>query len=875
MAETERKSGRGSRIKSIGVSESSVNPKISRGDFVKTVGVGAAALGMSAMGMSGNSNAATLPPGGPNDPHGLLAGASTTVPSIKPFPAFSTAPPQPAPYIPARGILTSKVTAVKFHTNEVVGNNFDGSPQYKASNLPGGLVDNPVGMPKEVNGIKFVEYSGELSGYLLRNCLVYGMLPVETVYGPIDETGLDHNTLTPVQRTHPTLGVPLFYTVDPQSGETGMIKQIVFEDTSTTPGVWKNYPAGTVRATPPEIFGKVYNNPRYELKGVNFQLQIPENWNGVLLHEVNNMMFSDIDGVYDPIYLLSQGYALAIIQVNPWESSTDTNRNNDEFWKNGAYSMAYGYYAASFQSGINPPFQPGTAPFAYTTSWAYNGVYDAGVTIQRSTGLMSRPMFMRDSIAVMKNICKYHAGTEVEHTFYMGWSGGGSAAMFLKTGLSYDSGSTKTGVFDGGNSLVPYANCPVLPDGTSNPQPNPQYDPNAQMVYDGFILKSPGGFYGFNSNGVAYGRATMPFSKAPVMILSGETDILATRFNEFVLPRTSFITQNSNPMFSQYWPDTKQTFFSYSFEHDPHGAWTGFMALAYDNGGLYVDENGFNTDGSGNELNYHYARLYSTALHWQNPSNPSDPLKILLDGDAGIFGGTLPPRSGPVFHQMVTNMHQYVSNGVAPPKSNINPYWITNDYWPKFPNIGPDDRKDQAFLAPKFYLGLTPPSPPFFGLIRMAINAVTSYNLIDYEVEVLRLPEDQVRLGLYTAFQQGERISRPFTETQLIRGFSSTDPMKPLDWDGTDLVTLTLPNGIQIPQAGYKNHGGYVRAMSYAIQTLAERRLYDPFIGSIILADAAQTKFPLITSKNRGATKRGMPSLPEVDLEGFEGFKLE
>jgi hypothetical protein len=92
----------------------------------------------------------------------------------------------PAAFNPTIGEIRSAVTAVKFHTNQRDNTGTPGAI-YIPSYQPGGLVELPEGVEKELNGVRWKEYSGEFSGYF------YISLAGRVPYGPIDENGVDQS----------------------------------------------------------------------------------------------------------------------------------------------------------------------------------------------------------------------------------------------------------------------------------------------------------------------------------------------------------------------------------------------------------------------------------------------------------------------------------------------------------------------------------------------------------------------------------------------------------------------------------------------------------------------------------------------------------
>jgi hypothetical protein len=108
---------------------------------------------------------------------------------------------------------------------------------------------------------------------------------------------------------------------------------------------------------------------------------------------------------------------------------------------------------------------------------------------------------------------------------------------------------------------------------------------------------------------------------------------------------------------------------------------------------------------------------------------------------------------------------------------------------------------------------------------------------------IYRLPDDGARLGLYMTDGFSEPVYRAFTPSELMNGFSPNDPSRPLDWDGSPLVTLVMADGRRIPQDGYKNQAGYVAAVKEAADVLVNNRLFDPYIASIYVERAGQLDF--------------------------------
>jgi len=125
----------------------------------------------------------------------------------------------------------------------------------------------------------------------------------------------------------------------------------------------------------------------------------------------------------------------------------------------------------------------------------------------------------------------------------------------------------------------------------------------------------------------------------------------------------------------------------------------------------------------------------------------------------------------------------------------------------------------------------------------------------------IRTPDDAARLGLYQLFSGGllEFIYYAFSESDLIKGFPA------LDWNGQPLVTLKMPNGKQIPQDGYENHGGYTSAATQAVQKLVQMRLWDPKLEQKFITDASHSDYPVTVSKNLGEALKKLKGKPFSD----------
>jgi len=725
---------------------------MSRRQFGSVLGIEAGALACASLAFNTLSTevahaAPVARPG--SDPHGLLDGASTFVPK-----GFQ------GPNSPL-GDMHGKVTAIRFHTNTVVGVNRNGSPRYTPSYASGGLVDSPAGVEKTINGVAFIEYTGEISGYVNRS----NVANTEIVYGPIDEFGVDH-------------------TDEP-----------------------------------------VASHVRGGLKGICFILKIPRHgWNGVLV-DFHTGGWPSSNGIYnnelDEIHLVSEGYAHVSSFASGYESKTDTNHNNDAYWENVVLS----------NTATTCRVQATRAP---------SDVYRTN-------------MYTRDFAAVMKNLCGHVTGHPVARTYYMPRSASGNVALSLDTGRS-------GAVYYGNNYIPAFANCPCLPGGVSNPD----YQPDAPMVFDGFLVYSPS-----TSQTRADLDPRVPISPAPMITMTGETDLPDGHFGGLVLPYYAHRAKAAAGDLADLWPDTNRTFFYHSFEHLPHfHQLTAVYALAKNGGGkyAYIDASGnmsFNNDGRGKELDVNWGRMIETYEFLQRPVPFNESLLGIITYftySEASFGG--------VMHQMLDNLHQCVTRGTMPPASNIDSYFYTKDpktqapykrfpKFPEWPTVPPSPRPnadviDTTAKMPPNY-GATTVVPDIAGLANGLYRTALDYiaergqDVLRFNRMTWRLPEDAARLGLYRSYGPFlEYVDRAFTEAELLGGVSV------LDWNGQPLVTMTLPNGKRIPESGYKNHGAYVSAVAQAVKTLVKERLYDAYLAALHVAAAAQGDYPLTESRNVG-----------------------
>ena len=817
---------------------------MTRKQFIRNIGIGAAALGAAGLGLGRTARASSSmsPADGPG---GLLDGAATFV------------GPQ---WNPSLGkAITSAVTAVKFHTN-LPDNTGTPGAVYIPSYEPGGLVDEPAPVEKTVNGIHFREYTGELSGHMWH-------LPIadDLVYGPIGASD------------------------EPQS----------------------------------------WTSAREGLKGVYFALRIPDGWNGALLeyvHGSTSIPHNCYSNAFDEMHLLSEGFAYFIIVGSGTDSKDETNRNNDGWWKNGHLGI-----------------------FDRVAHWLPTNRRPSDST--SSYEIMYNPLFLRDTVRVMKNICRKMTGKEVGETYLYTHSASGLALMSLSTG--------RLGYNTGGNYVTPYANCPFLPDGSGNPQ----YDTGAPMVYDGFIGFSPGGAEYVLSQPL---NPKMPMSSAPIFFYDGVGDVPNLSLAMYAFAYRAH-KASTDPVYGKYWPETKSTVFTYALENMPHQAHEQELAMVKNGSGVYadgtftgfedVDTNGdgvidqaewdaavnkkffatrtfqevagpdglispaewktaisplvndiflflnFNTEGRGKEVKWDIGEFYRRKVPFI--VNPVDEFGMRL------FFTRTTPRAGPFAHKLIDNLHSYVTEGVAPPKGTVDTYWSDgNAIWPKFFYVGPPGFSQDA--AHDRHYGLYPVFPPYTtinigsplyygGLFKEAIDyLVSTPGAIDYMPGTIRLPDDAARIGLYESFFAGfftyvypnHLFAAPadvfpqsplfgFTESELVYGFgdgTGNEAYRPLDWKQDQLgkylplVTFTMPSGTRIPQDGYKNHGGYVGALSQAVNELVERNLFDPYLGALMVADAAKSDYPLTLSANLGLVKKMLeekPVLPfDLELQG-------
>ncbi len=740
---------------------------MSRAQALRMMGVGAAGMAVAGFGLGGAVRAAQLAPPG-NDPLGLLDGAETIVPAV---------------FNPALGEIKSAVTAVMFHSNVETGAiNVDGSKKYIPSYANGGLVDAPVYVEKEMNGVRYKQYSGELSGYGWSNGTTG---PFQYLYGPIGE------------------------------------------------------------------------GSRSGLKGVNFVLYIPENWNGVLIqsnHGGFTVFGAHLYNAVDEFLLLSRGFAYVAFDAAGRNSPTDTNVNNDEYWLESLKLIGI---PSNQKSATNPP----------------------------NYYLASEVSFNRDAIRVMKNILKNHfksQGREVEKTYLITRSASGSLPFSLTTGRYLGN------LYNGGNYERPYINSPLHPENQNDS--NKTF--SEPMIYDGFHNFSASAYIIISQGAL---NPAIPISKAPLLTFDSASDGYQGQLSNVVLARMAHEAKYTGA-YSAYWPDIKSTLYMYNLENHPHFNREWAYATAMNGTGMYAlitnDPTypiSYNTEGIGYEVNWHVARKVLVA-----EANGIDYHKRRFGTDAGAFTFVLffhekGVRVAGAAHQHLTNLDEFVRGGMPMPTSIIDPYWIEGGkIWPKLAYLGtspyPQNTAGNAYGLygqSDLHLGnkLLPPTQPSMIDISTdsngkpyynAVNYLTNNDVMSYEARVVRAPDDAARLGLYIAIYSGmiQPMYRPFTEAELITGLSGKD------WNGGELLTTTTHGGNRaIPLDGYNNHGGYVSAMSQAVNALVQGRLFDPEIGALLVVAAAQSEYPVIERRNLGqALKELSESMSPEDLEKLKGL---
>lgn len=220
--------------------------------------------------------------------------------------------------------------------------------------------------------------------------------------------------------------------------------------------------------------------------------------------------------------------------------------------------------------------------------------------------------------------------------------------------------------------------------------------------------------------------------------------------------------------------------------------------------------------------------------------------------------------------------------------SRIDPYWVDgNTVWPKFnyfvPYSNERDRNWGSLYDDNYSnLGIvTDLNSVYDGKLIEIIECINVNSVLDYEPGTIRLPDDAARLGLYRTFKAGYlmgfidpfnsidptdpdlREFRAFSGAELIDGF----PLK--NWDGSELITLTLPNPrIKISITGYGTHGHYVNAVNHAVKGLVKQRLWDNYLASVLVEDAAQAPYPITESKNLGEALKAFEENPLPPLDG-------
>ena len=640
----------------------------------------------------------------------------------------------------------------------------------------------PIGVHYIEHGIEYTEYSGELSGYAFASS-VTGMSFAgcfRYVYGSIDEDGVDHShDADPGNFTHKTTPEGLLVYVD-RDGET-----VLYDSTNdawflnnSSISPWDYIPLIPVATQPV--------HERFGMRGVNFILRVPKVWNGTIVHYMHGggLYWGSDPGSpfffsFDENLLLDRGYALLTMNGS---GRTPDNAN---------YRMepAIQNYFAYFLSPLNEKPEARVAD-----GYSVNGV-------RPCRGMNDEPMALRDISVLFSNLLKSITGKEVKRKYYSTWSHSGGAA-----GLALSWGITWGGLHFGGNHRTPYQN-------------------DSEPIYDGFIHLDPSYWTTYYLNpdpGVS-------MSSAPVMIYSGSNSMMDVPPVDQISLTGALFAKKSHEAGNR----TRNTVFFYTVENLPHISADCIFATEKNGGGWFFDEATFsvNQSGVGREM----ATFPSKLVDIFGPQGFIDFGFIyyaLLTKDA--------PRAAGLYLQLLSNLDRYLEKGVKPPPSIIDPYWIkggSTNSWPR--NPWPEEAKFplEAISAAaqdtaiEGHYDLFDRWPEYAGIA----DYIRNNDVLDYRSEAVRLPDDAARRGIYLTNENFETYTLQFSDNELKYGYHT------LDWNGEELVTLKMPNGREIPGDGYGSHGGYVAAVTHAVQRLVSERLFDPYLGARLIKEAAKS----------------------------------
>ena len=492
---------------------------------------------------------------------------------------------------------------------------------------------------------------------------------------------------------------------------------------------------------------------------LNVRVMVPRSgWNGHLFFwhhgaaDTQALMYSP---VVEPELLLSRGWAVAEAQFNGVvPAQQNPNATDDSYWKSvDEMFLADPNYYSSY--AVHPDWFSNP-----------NGVaIGDGATLRNLTGLV-------------KNLLYLEEGRQPSRTYWFGWSAGGPA------GTALDTGCDRYGNFTGGDFNVPY-------------------DKSSGKVFDAFVALEP----------VYYASATVDPQfpiVAPFVFLDGQVSPLSLEWPNALgvahKVQVALAGSKADPSLSKSINDWVHLYTSQYGDHD----WTGrFFATVYNaptanEHPVWYDISKpwgerFNTKGQGRELNWEMTELY-----WNSPSYLVDWFDQSMAGWGQGTSAYYLLNDG--YHTAIFNdLVDSVENGIAMPKSRIDPYLLAGatppTYYPGLPLNDPTQDSLNTNLTARTNLNVTQAADLLWQR--------TDPNALSLLGSTVPLPYYTARWGL---FELGYKwwIIHPFTPDQLVNGYHVGN----------------------VDFAGYANQSAFATAFQNAISTLQSQRLYDPQIAA-------------------------------------------
>jgi hypothetical protein len=510
-----------------------------------------------------------------------------------------------------------------------------------------------------------------------------------------------------------------------------------------------------------------------------------DEWNGRLFfysHGSSWVPAEMLGPFVEPELLLQRGWAVAMAQfsgVVPMQQ----NLYDDSYWQD--IGKMYEEY---LEDGISMPNK-----LEYLSNPYGRALGDSATS--------------RNIINLIKNLLDYRLGQVPHHTYWGGWSAGGTSGRALNTGRDPD------GNYTGGNFNIPYIK-------------------DSGLVIDGFI--------GVGLTGSGVPDEEFPVT-APVIFIDGRFDYLAWAPFGNALSFAKDVKEKLDdesivdPEISK---DINDWMRHYMRAYGNHDFTSRFYEVAYSGGDWYYDisvpvdgwewdppyplDDRINKNENGRRLNWIWSKMKDHAGGYMREMFSEH----RIDPGWGQGYSAYYHLADGYNHQLLTNLVKWVEEDRKPPTSRIDSYLLSKDFDPEagYPPDMPIANAlypYQPFPGDQDYLygwGPNSISQPYVDLLQWQKDNKE----IKYKKEMIYMPHFVARTGV---FLNGTKVImiRPFTADELYGGYSYGN----------------------VEFKGYHNYKDYIKTFAHVLRKLVRKDFYDPEIADFYLnGDPAAPSLP-------------------------------